>query len=63
MAYNISRVGTILSNIRSEDLGRSRKFKTFKKLTSQNSISEDLTCRINNYIEESSKMKRHFNLE
>jgi hypothetical protein len=63
MAYNINRVGTILSNIRSEDQARSRKFKTFKKLTGQNCISEELTFRINNYIEESSKMKKHFNLE
>lgn len=50
MAYNINRVGSIISNIRLEDQNRSKKFKIFKKLTDQNAVSEDLVFKINNYI-------------
>ena len=61
MAYNISRVGSIIANIRREDQNRSKKFKIFKKLTDQNAITDELRFKINNYIEESSKMKKNFN--
>lgn len=61
MAYNISRVGSIIANIRREDQNRSKKFKIFKKLTDQNVITDELRFKINNYIEESSKMKKNFN--
>ena len=33
MAYNINRMGSIISNIRAEDQKRSRKYKIFKKIT------------------------------
>ena len=39
MAYNINRVGSIISNIRLEDQNRSKKFKIFRKLTDQNEVS------------------------
>lgn len=39
MAYNINRVGSIINNIRLEDQNRSKKFKIFKKLTDQNTVS------------------------
>jgi len=40
MAYNINRVGSIITNIRREDQNRSKKFKIFKKLSDQNTVSE-----------------------
>ena len=63
MAYNINRVGSIITNIRLEDQNRSKKFKIFRKLTDQNSVSEELAFKINNYIEQSSKIKKKFNYE
>lgn len=63
MAYNINRVGAIITNIRLEDQNRSKKFKIFKKLTDQNTVSQELTFKINNYIEESSNIKKKFNYE
>ena len=63
MAYNVNKVGSILTNIRQEDQNRSKKFKIFKKLTDQNTVSEELAFKINNYIEESSNIKKKFNYE
>ncbi len=44
-------------------MNRSKKFKIFKKLTDQNTVPEELAFKINNYIEESSKIKKRFNYE
>jgi hypothetical protein len=33
LAYNINCVGTLISNIRAQDIEKSRNFKIFKKLT------------------------------
>jgi hypothetical protein len=33
LAYNINWVGTLISNIRAQDLEKSKNFKTFKQLT------------------------------
>jgi hypothetical protein len=38
MAYNINCMGGIITNIRSENDKRSKKFKIFKKLSNQNSV-------------------------
>lgn len=61
MAYNVNKVGSILTNIRQEDQNRSKKFKIFRKLADQNAVSEELTFKINNYIEEHSNIKKKFN--
>lgn len=50
MAYNINCMGGIITNIRSENDKRSKKFKIFKKLSNQNSVPEELEFKINNYI-------------
>jgi Ion channel len=63
MAYNINCVGSIISSIRAENQQRSKKFKIFKKLTHQNFVPEDLAVKINNYIEESSNLRKKFNHE
>lgn len=36
LAYNVSCVGTLIKNIRDQDVEKSRKFKIFKKLTDNN---------------------------
>jgi len=61
MAYNINCVGGIIANIRFQDQQRSKKFKIFKKLTDNNRVPSELVFQINNYIEESSKMRKKFN--
>lgn len=63
LAYNINCVGTLISNIRSQDVEKSKNFKIFRKLVRKNDVSEDLEWRINNYIEESSNIKKKFNYE
>lgn len=63
LAYNINCVGMLISNIRSQDLEKGNNFKIFYKLSRKNDLSEDLEWRINNYIEESSNIKKQFNYE
>jgi len=63
MAYNVNCVGTIISNIRSEDQLRNKKFKIFKKLADQNYVPEDLLFKISNYIEESSNLRKKYSQE
>jgi hypothetical protein len=63
MAYNINCMGAILTSIRAENERRSKKFKIFKKLTTNNYVPEELEFQINNYIEESSNLKKKFNYE
>jgi hypothetical protein len=56
-------VGSIISSIRAQNQRRSKNFKIFKKLTGQNFVSEELAFKINNYIEESSNLRKKFNHE
>lgn len=63
LAYNINCVGNLINNIRSQDLEKSKNFKVFRKLAKKNDVSEDLEWRVNNYIEESSNIKKKFNYE
>jgi hyperpolarization activated cyclic nucleotide-gated potassium channel 2 len=63
LAYNINCVGSLISNIRAQDIEKSKNFKIFKKLIIKNSLPEDLSWRINNYIEESINIKKKFSLE
>lgn len=42
LAYNINCVGTLISNIRSQDLQKSKNFKVFKKLAEKNNVTDDL---------------------
>jgi hypothetical protein len=63
LAYNINCVGMLISNIRQQDLEKGKNFKVFYKLSRKNDLTEDLEWRINNYIEESSNIKKKFNYE
>jgi potassium voltage-gated channel Eag-related subfamily H protein 5 len=63
LAYNINCVGSLISNIRSQDLEKSKKYKIFRSLAEKNSISTELSLRIGNYIEESNNIKKKFNIE
>jgi len=42
LAYNINCVGTLISNIRSQDLEKSKNFKVFRKLAEKNNVTDDL---------------------
>ena len=50
LAYNINWVGTLISNIRAQDLEKGRNFKTFKQLSGKYALSDDLEWRISNFI-------------
>ena len=63
LAYNINCVGTLVSNIRAEDVEKNKKQKIPKHLSEKNNISEDLTAKINNYIEECANINKNYNLE
>lgn len=63
LAYNINCVGTLISNIRQQDLEKSKNFKMFKQLADKNNLPEELSWKINNYIEESVNIKKKFNIE
>ena len=63
LAYNINCVGTLISSIRAEDIEKVKKQKILKHLSDKNNISEDLTAKISNYIEECSNIKKNFNIE
>lgn len=61
LAYNINCVGGIIQHIRSQDAERSKKSKIFKKLTDKNQLPEQITWKINNYIEENAELRKKFN--
>ena len=63
LAYNINCIGNLISNIRAQDIEKSKNFKIFKKLIIKNNLPEDLSCRINNYIDESINIQKKFSLE
>ena len=42
IAYNVAAIGTIIKNIRADDLKKSKKYKQFKKIMDSNSLSESL---------------------
>jgi hypothetical protein len=63
LSYNISCVGSLITNIRSQDIERSKDLKIFKKLADKHHINDDLTWKINSYIEEHVNIKKLFNIE
>lgn len=63
LAYNINWVGTLISNIRAQDLEKSKNFKTFKQLTDKYQLPPEIEWKINNYIEESVNIRKKFNVE
>jgi len=50
LAYNINCVGSLIANIRSQDLEKGKNQKIFKKLADKHRITEGLSWKINNYI-------------
>ena len=63
LAYNINWIGTLISNIRSQDLEKGKNFKTFKQLSDKYGLPVELEWRISNYIEESVNIRKKFNIE
>jgi voltage-gated potassium channel Kch len=62
-AYTINCVGNIIQGIRARDEERSHKAKIFSKLSAKNKLSEDITWKINNYIEETARLRKVFDYE
>ena len=62
LAYNINCVGSLIANIRSQDIEKSKNMKIFKKLSDKHGIDESLSWKINNYIEEHTNIKKLFNI-
>ena len=62
LAYNISWIGTLISNIRAQDLEKSKNFKTFKQLSDKYDLPSELEWRISNYIDESVNIRKKFNI-
>ena len=62
LAYNINCMGSLIANIRAQDIAKSKDMKIFKKLVDKNDISESVTWRINNYLEEHTNIKKLFNI-
>ena len=50
LAYNINWVGTLISNIRAQDLEKGKNFKTFRQLSNKYDLPSELEWRISNYI-------------
>ncbi|MCB0370085.1 MAG: hypothetical protein KDD45_11835 [Bdellovibrionales bacterium] len=63
LAYNINWVGTLISNIRAQDIEKGKNFKTFRQLSDKYSLPVELEWRISNYIEESVNIRKKFNIE
>lgn len=63
LAYNINCIGSIIQQIRANDAERSQKSKIFTKLNDKNQLSDDLSWKINNYIEEAARLRKNFNYE
>lgn len=62
LAYNISAVGTLINNIRSQDIEKRKNHKIFKHLLSRYELPYQLEWKINNYIEESINIRKKFNI-
>ena len=50
LAYNINCVGSLISNIKSQNIEKNKNIKTFKMLSTRNDLTEDLELKIHNYI-------------
>lgn len=63
LAYNINWIGTLISNIRAQDIEKGKNLKTFKQLSDKYNLPVDIEWRISNYIEESANIRKKFNIE
>ena len=63
LAYNINRVGSIISKIRSYDEEKNQSIKVFNQISEKTEISPEVEAKITNYIKESSVIKRNYNIE
>ena len=62
-AYNINCIGGFIQQIRARDAERSQKSKIFSKLNDKNQLSEELSWKISNYIEETARLRKIFDYE
>ena len=61
--YNINSVGQILNNINSGESEKETNIKVFMRMKEREPLSLHAKSRIINYINESSEMKRKYNVE
>ena len=61
--YNINSVGQILNNINSGESEKETNIKVFMRMKEREPLSLHAKSRIINYINESSDMKRKYNVE
>ena len=57
LAYNISTVGSLMSELKSKDEKKKKQLKTFHRMSEDNEISSELTTCISNFIEESFQIR------
>lgn len=53
----------MLSNLRNEEVEKKKKLKLLRNLSDKNNITQDLSLKINNYIKETSVIKKKFDAE
>ena len=53
LAYNISAVGSIISELQNSEQEKNKLLKTFKHMLIENELSSELETRIVNFIRES----------
>ena len=63
LAYNISNVGTIISEIKANGDLKRKKLKTFHMMCRENDIQEELESKVTRYIEQSFQIKESFQFD
>ena len=63
LAYNINLLGSLINDIRAQDLEKGKKHKIFRNLARKNDLSNELYLKVASYIEESNNIKKKFNIE
>ena len=63
LTYNINSVGNIIRNIGSYETEKETNLKIFNRMQDRSSLSEEIKNKINNFIIESTEMRRNYNLE
>ena len=63
LTYNINSLGNIIRNIGSYETEKETNLKIFNRMQDRSSLSEEIKNKINNFIIESTEMRRNYNLE
>ena len=63
LAYNISKVGSIIKEIKSYDEEKEKNIKTFARMKEKVELSGELEKKMRAFINESVEMRRNYNIE